>query len=385
MASSRGPRWSRRKRRPTSGRRGAITEAGVVTSSMMRAALFRRNGGPEVMEVGEVPTPTPGPGEVQIGVTAAALDQSILWLRQGLPALPVPLPHVSGGDVCGVVAELGAGVAARPGCSVGDRVLVNPGHSCGRCVACVCGRDNLCRWYRLMGEDLGRLRRAPRRAGAERRRRRRRVRSTTRGRAADHVLTAWQMLTARAGQARRRRAGHGRRLRRGVGGDADRQAPRRARHRDRVDRRQAGRGARARRRRDDQPRDRGSRRRGQAADRQARGRHRLRARRRRGVAEIGGRLRQGGRIVTCGATAGYERAPTCVTSSSASSRSSARPWVPRAICSTSSTWWRQVASARRRPDHAPGRGPAAHRLLESRETFGKLVLVSRAVSYITRT
>jgi len=119
----------------------------------MRAALFRRHGGPEVMEIGEVPTPTPGPGEVQIRVTAAALNHIDLWLRQGLPALPVPLPHVSGGDVCGVVAELGPGVAARAGCEVGDRVLVNPGLSCGRCQACLSGRDNFCPDYRMIGEQ----------------------------------------------------------------------------------------------------------------------------------------------------------------------------------------------------------------------------------------
>ncbi|HXT98079.1 MAG TPA: zinc-binding dehydrogenase [Polyangia bacterium] len=119
----------------------------------MRAALFRRHGGPEVMEIGEVPTPTPGPGAVQIRVTAAALNHIDLWLRQGLPALPVPLPHVSGGDVCGVVAELGPGVAARAGCEVGDRVLVNPGLSCGRCQACLSGRDNFCPDYRMIGEQ----------------------------------------------------------------------------------------------------------------------------------------------------------------------------------------------------------------------------------------
>ena len=119
----------------------------------MRAALFRRHGGPEVMEVGEVPIPTPGPGEVQIRVTAAALNHIDLWLRRGLPALHVPLPHVSGGDVCGVVSELGAGVVARAGTTVGDRVLVNPGISCGRCVACLGGRDNFCPDYRMIGEQ----------------------------------------------------------------------------------------------------------------------------------------------------------------------------------------------------------------------------------------
>ena len=119
----------------------------------MRAALFRQHGGPEVMEVGQVPDPRPGPGEVLVRVTAAALNHIDLWLRRGLPALPVALPHVLGGDVCGLVAELGAGVAPRAGCQVGDRVLVNPGLSCGRCPACLAGRDNFCPDYRMMGEQ----------------------------------------------------------------------------------------------------------------------------------------------------------------------------------------------------------------------------------------
>jgi NADPH:quinone reductase-like Zn-dependent oxidoreductase len=119
----------------------------------MRAALFRRHGGPEVMEVADVPAPALGAGEVALRVTAAALNHVDLWLRRGLPALPVPLPHVLGGDVCGVVSALGPGVAARPGIGVGDRVLVNPGLSCGRCVACLDGRDNLCPEFRMVGEQ----------------------------------------------------------------------------------------------------------------------------------------------------------------------------------------------------------------------------------------
>jgi NADPH:quinone reductase-like Zn-dependent oxidoreductase len=119
----------------------------------MRAALFRRHGGPEVMEIGEVPTPTPGPGEVQVRVSAAALNHIDLWLRRGLPALHVPLPHVSGGDVCGVVSALGAGVRSMPGAAEGERVLLNPGISCGRCVACLAGRDNFCPDYQMLGEQ----------------------------------------------------------------------------------------------------------------------------------------------------------------------------------------------------------------------------------------
>jgi NADPH:quinone reductase-like Zn-dependent oxidoreductase len=116
----------------------------------MQAALFRSYGGPEVMEVGEVPAPEPGPGEVLVRVRAAALNHMDLWLRRGLPALRVPLPHVPGGDVCGVVAGLGPGAA---GLKEGDRVVVNPGLSCMRCVRCLSGQDNLCPEYRMVGEQ----------------------------------------------------------------------------------------------------------------------------------------------------------------------------------------------------------------------------------------
>jgi NADPH:quinone reductase-like Zn-dependent oxidoreductase len=119
----------------------------------MRAALFRRHGGPEVMEVGDVPEPKPGPGEVQVRVAAAAMNHIDLWLRQGLPALRVALPHVAGGDVCGVISMLGAGVKAMPDLAEGDRVVVNPSLSCGRCAACLAGRDNFCPEWKMLGEQ----------------------------------------------------------------------------------------------------------------------------------------------------------------------------------------------------------------------------------------
>jgi NADPH:quinone reductase-like Zn-dependent oxidoreductase len=116
----------------------------------MRAALFRRHGGPEVMEIADVPAPAPAAGEALIDVRAAALNHIDVWLRRGLPALKVPLPHVSGGDVCGVVAALGPGVQ---GVKEGDRVVVNPGLSCGRCLRCLSGQDNLCPDYKMVGEQ----------------------------------------------------------------------------------------------------------------------------------------------------------------------------------------------------------------------------------------
>ena len=106
----------------------------------MRAALFRQHGGAEVMEVAEVPDPVPGPGQVLVRVHAAALNHLDIWVRRGLPALKVAFPHVLGGDACGVVAGLGPGAQ---GVKEGDRVVINPGITCGRCPRCLSGQDNL--------------------------------------------------------------------------------------------------------------------------------------------------------------------------------------------------------------------------------------------------
>ena len=116
----------------------------------MKAALFRRHGGAEVMEIADVPAPAPGFGEILVNVRAVALNHIDLWLRNGLPALKVPLPHVAGGDVCGIVAGLGPGVRWP---KEGDRVVLNPGMSCGHCVLCLSGRDNLCGDFTMLGEQ----------------------------------------------------------------------------------------------------------------------------------------------------------------------------------------------------------------------------------------
>jgi NADPH:quinone reductase-like Zn-dependent oxidoreductase len=118
----------------------------------MKAVVIRRHGGPEVLEVAELPVPEPGPGEVRIGVRACALNHLDLWVRKGWPQLALPMPHLLGADISGVVDALGAGVASW---QVGAEVVVNPGISCGACEACLLGRDHFCRSYQLLGEDRG--------------------------------------------------------------------------------------------------------------------------------------------------------------------------------------------------------------------------------------
>jgi NADPH:quinone reductase-like Zn-dependent oxidoreductase len=123
----------------------------------MRAVTLREHGGPEVLQMEELPDPHPGPGEVRVRVAAVAMNHVDLWVRRGLPHLKLQYPFLLGADVAGTVDEVGAGLQPRTGGSegvqVGDEVVVNPGHSCGRCRDCLSGRDNLCRWFQLLGED----------------------------------------------------------------------------------------------------------------------------------------------------------------------------------------------------------------------------------------
>ena len=114
----------------------------------MKAVLFRQHGGPDKLSYEDLPTPVIGPDEVLVKVKACALNHLDIWIRQGNPAYPMPLPHVSGSDISGVVEQVGAQVDTV---TVGQNVLVSPGVSCWKCEACLSGRDNLCRSYSLIG------------------------------------------------------------------------------------------------------------------------------------------------------------------------------------------------------------------------------------------
>jgi NADPH2:quinone reductase len=90
---------------------------------MMRAVGFKRFGGPEVLEVLELPEPQPGPGEVRIRVRAATVNPTDIGFRSGRQAqqMPegLPPPYIPGMELAGVVDAAGAGVDWSPG----DRVM----------------------------------------------------------------------------------------------------------------------------------------------------------------------------------------------------------------------------------------------------------------------
>ena len=114
----------------------------------MKATVFDRTGGPEVLEPREMPDPRPAPDEAVIEVKACGMNHLDLWIRSGALPLEVEMPHILGCDIVGVVREVGAGVRhVKPG----DKTLLLPTLSCGVCEMCMAGDDNLCRHYDLIG------------------------------------------------------------------------------------------------------------------------------------------------------------------------------------------------------------------------------------------
>jgi NADPH:quinone reductase-like Zn-dependent oxidoreductase len=114
----------------------------------MKAVRFHAHGGPEVLRYEDVPEPTPKPTQVKLRVKAVALNHLDIWLRKGLPGVRVPLPKIGGCDIAGEVVALGS---ACTRVKVGERIMVSPGWTCGQCAACLRGEDNLCRAYQIIG------------------------------------------------------------------------------------------------------------------------------------------------------------------------------------------------------------------------------------------
>ena len=113
----------------------------------MKAIFFTKHGGNEVLEYGERPDPETGPGTVRVAIRAAALNHLDIFVRDGIPG--VPLPQIPGADGSGVVDEVGAGVSEV---SPGDRVLLQPGLYCNACEFCRAGQQSLCVRFGILGE-----------------------------------------------------------------------------------------------------------------------------------------------------------------------------------------------------------------------------------------
>lgn len=116
----------------------------------MKAIRVHEHGGIDKLVIDTLPAPAPRPNEVVVKIKATSINHLDIWVRAGISGVRFPLPIVLGSDGAGIITEIGGEVTDL---RVGDRVLISPATSCGTCEECVSGRDNLCRQYKILGED----------------------------------------------------------------------------------------------------------------------------------------------------------------------------------------------------------------------------------------
>jgi NADPH:quinone reductase-like Zn-dependent oxidoreductase len=114
----------------------------------MKAIVIREHGDVDRLEQLDVPNPVAGPGEAIVAPRAIALNHLDIWVRRGVPGHKFPLPLIAGAEVAGVIAE----IAPNDRWKAGDEVIVAPGFSCGLCTACLSGNDSLCPDFGIFGE-----------------------------------------------------------------------------------------------------------------------------------------------------------------------------------------------------------------------------------------
>lgn len=113
----------------------------------MRAVQYTRHGGADVLQVIDLPIPRPAPDEVLVTMRTAALNHLDIWVREGIPG--VPLPMIPGSDGAGVVAAVGQNVSDY---QASDEIIIQPITYCGSCRYCRSGRENYCNDFGILGE-----------------------------------------------------------------------------------------------------------------------------------------------------------------------------------------------------------------------------------------
>ena len=119
----------------------------------MKAIAFTKQGEIDVLQYQEVAEPTLEPDEILVKVKACAVNYLDIHARRDRPEIKQKLsetgtPHILGSDIAGEIAEI---YGTSPELAIGDRVLLAPCIPCGVCSDCINGYENLCDTQQLLG------------------------------------------------------------------------------------------------------------------------------------------------------------------------------------------------------------------------------------------
>ena len=114
----------------------------------MKAVRIHEHGGTNVLKWDDIAEPSPSTGQVLVEIKATSLNHLDIWVRNGIPGVPLPL--ITGSDASGIISAIGEGIDDS---RLGERVMIQPLIYCGDCKACSAGKENLCESMGIMGEN----------------------------------------------------------------------------------------------------------------------------------------------------------------------------------------------------------------------------------------
>lgn len=115
----------------------------------VHAIRIHEHGGIDKVVVDEIHAPVPKSDEVLVKIKSTSVNHLDIWVRNGFRNVRLPLPLILGSDGAGTIADIGNEIYDL---KIGERVLISPSTSCGRCEQCLNGKDNLCADYKILGE-----------------------------------------------------------------------------------------------------------------------------------------------------------------------------------------------------------------------------------------
>lgn len=121
----------------------------MTSGGSMLALTFHEHGPSSVLRMEEVDIPSVGFQDALVRVKATSINHLDITVRDGSAGVRVKFPHIGGCDAVGSVVRVGNGVRHL---KEGDRVVLNPGYSCGVCAACKRGEESFCPDFGIFGE-----------------------------------------------------------------------------------------------------------------------------------------------------------------------------------------------------------------------------------------
>lgn len=117
----------------------------------MKAILLHEHGDIENLKYSDYPTPVPREKEVLVKIKGVALNHLDLFVRKGIPGLNLEMPHILGSDISGTINQIHETVDDNK-LKIGQGVVIDPGIYCGTCEFCSRGEHSLCPTYQILGE-----------------------------------------------------------------------------------------------------------------------------------------------------------------------------------------------------------------------------------------